>query len=134
MAKKKPNLLQQMVRGVIREAINAHNGTKPERSINSPSVNSEAWHRDKLARELNGETEVQTPVGRIDILTKTEVIEVKRAIGWKSAIGQVKSYGRYYPNHRLRIHLFGHLTQSRLAKIQEHCLEESITVTIDFFE
>lgn len=133
MGKKKPNLLQQFVRGVIREAINAHNGTLPERSINSPSVNSEAWYRDKLARELNGQTEVQTPVGRIDLLTKTEVIEVKRASGWKSAIGQVKSYGRYYPNHRLRIHLFGNLTQSRLDKIQEHCLDENITVTVDFF-
>ena len=89
-----PNLLQQLVRGVIREAINAHNGVKVEKPINSPCVRSEAWYRDKLASQLQGKTEVKTPVGRIDILTKTQLIEVKRVSGWKSAIGQVKSYLR----------------------------------------
>ena len=130
MAKKEnPNLLQQIVRGVIRDAINVHNGTKPEPPINCPPIGTEAWYRDKLATQLKGKTEVQTPVGRIDILTKIELIEVKRVSGWKSAIGQAKSYGRYYPKHRLRIHLFGKLTQSLLDIIQEHCNSEEIKLT-----
>ncbi len=68
-------------------------------------------------------------MGRIDILTKTELIEVKRVNGWKSAIGQVKSYGRYYPDHCLRIHLFGQLTQKLLLTIQDHCQSENISLT-----
>lgn len=132
MAKKnKPNSLQWFARKLIREVINDHNGIKPERLINSSSVGSESYYRDKLANQLNGKTEVQTPVGRIDILTKTELIEVKKVNGWKNAIGQVKSYGRYYPEHRLRIHLFGKLTQSLLETIQQHCQSENITLTWD---
>jgi hypothetical protein len=109
---------------------NQLNGIVIEPEINTPVKGTEAWYRDKLARELGGKTEVYIDkVGRIDVLTNTEIIEVKNTKGWKSAIGQIKSYGQYYPKHKMRVHLFGKLTESRLETIQRVCNLEGITLT-----
>lgn len=125
-----PNLTQKLVRGAIRNFINQLNGIVVEPEINATLEGTEAWYRDKLARELEGKTEVHIDkVGRIDILTKTEIIEVKNTEGWKSAIGQIKSYGQYYPKHKMRVHLFGKLTESKLETIQRVCNLEDIILT-----
>ncbi len=133
MAKRKrqsPNAAQKLVRGAIRDFINQLNGIVIEPEINAPIKGTEAWYRDKLARELGGKTEVYIDkVGRIDVLTNTEIIEVKNTKGWKSAIGQIKSYGQYYPKHKMRVHLFGKLTESKLETIQRVCNLEGITLT-----
>ncbi|GCE61508.1 hypothetical protein ACQY1Y_05040 [Microcystis ichthyoblabe FBCC-A1114] len=133
MAKRKrhsPNAAQKLVRGAIRDFINQVNGIVIEPEINTPVKGTEAWYRDKLARELGGKTEVYIDkVGRIDVLTNTEIIEVKNTKGWKSAIGQIKSYGQYYPKHKMRVHLFGKLTESKLETIQRVCNLEGITLT-----
>ena len=63
--------------------------------------------RDSIALMEKGKTEVTTPNGRIDILTATEIIEVKRIKKWKDAMGQVMAYGIHYPDHRKRVHLYG---------------------------
>lgn len=83
----------------------------------------------KLSTKLNGEMEINTPVGRIDILTATEVIEVKSVDQWKAALGQVLVYGDYYPSHSMRIHLFGETQESHLDKIRGHCEKRSVIVT-----
>ena len=64
--------------------------------------------------------EVSTKSGRIDILTPSEVIEVKQVTKYKHAIGQVTSYGYYYPRHQKRIHLYGQvsLKQRRLIILE----------------
>lgn len=125
-----PNPTQKLVRGVIRNFINQLNGIVVEHEINAPLEGTEAWYRDKLAKELGGKTEIHIDkVGRVDILTKTEIIEVKNTKGWKSAIGQIKSYGQYYPKHKMRIHLFGKLTESKLETIQKVCSLEGIILT-----
>jgi len=133
MAKRKrksPNAAQKLVRAAIRDFINQLNGIVIEPEINTPVKGTEAWYRDKLARELGGKTEVYIDkVGRIDVLTNTEIIEVKNTKGWKSAIGQIKSYGQYYPKHKMRVHLFGKLTESKLETIQRVCNLEGITLT-----
>ncbi len=92
---------------------------------------TESYYRDKLARQLNGQTEVTTLAGRIDILTSTEIIEVKYINKWKAAIGQIITYAKYYPNHQKRIHLFGidNNNQSKLTIIKQHCLEHNINLT-----
>ncbi len=66
----------------------------------------EADISDFLAQTRNGEREVATPVGRIDVLTLTEVIEVKRIQLWKHAMGQVLAYSRFYPDHVKKIYLY----------------------------
>jgi hypothetical protein len=127
----KPNPLQELARQTVRDFINQINGVKPEPTISNPVKGTEAWYRDRLAKKLKGKKEVNTEAGRIDILTDTELIEVKQVSGWKGAIGQVKSYGRYYPEHSLRIHLFGKLTEKRLRMIQGVCQSEGILVTYE---
>ena len=72
----------------------------------TPRAAEEKRIQDKLSRELQAAVEIQCPAGFIDILSATEIIEVKRADRWKSAVGQVLAYQIYFPNHRPRIHLF----------------------------
>jgi len=88
--------------------------------------------RNRLHRELGGNVEVDTPAGKIDLLTPSEVIEVKALKSWKTAIGQVIVYGRYYPHHQKRIHLFGKAGYSVLEVIDEHCGRLGITLTLEF--
>lgn len=128
-----PNGAQKIVRGAIRGFINRLNGIVIEPEISSPVEGTEAWYRDKLAKELDGKTEIYiTKVDRIDILTKTEIIEVKNSKGWKSAIGQIKSYGQYYPKHKMRVHVFGKMTESKLETIQRVCNLEGVTLTWEY--
>lgn len=62
--------------------------------------------RDALAKRLGGETEWVSPAGFLDIITNSEVIEIQHHIDWKSGLGQVSSYGAFYPTHKKRLHLF----------------------------
>ena len=62
--------------------------------------------RDKIALEENGIVEVKTPVGFIDVLTDTKIIEVKKYHNWKHALGQIECYGYFYPNRQKWIYLF----------------------------
>jgi hypothetical protein len=89
----------------------------------------ETWYRDRLAQALNGQTEVKTEVGRIDILTAREIIEVKAAPNWKHALGQILVYGNYYPYHQKRIHLIGEFSKTDLSKAMRQCQRYGVTVT-----
>lgn len=89
---------------------------------------------EDLSLELNGTTEVKTPIGYIDIMTKTEIIEVKRVRKWKWALGQILVYGLYHPSHGKRIHLFGRCKESKLEIIKEHCEKFDVTVTWQYEE
>jgi hypothetical protein len=74
--------------------------------IKSRNIQRELSIVDKMNINLNGQREVITPCGRIDILTKEQIIEVKEYKGWKAALGQILVYGNFYPEHQKRIHLF----------------------------
>jgi len=52
--------------------------------------------------------EVPVSCGRIDILTDDTIIEVKEGSGsgWKHALGQILIYGHFYPDKKMRVHLF----------------------------
>lgn len=63
--------------------------------------------RNRLAKALGGDTEVVCNHGKADIVTSTEVIEVKKAEDYKHAIGQVLAYSHCFPTMQKRIHLFG---------------------------
>jgi hypothetical protein len=62
--------------------------------------------RDKLALLYNGEVEVETKFGKIDVLTPTMIIEVKTARSWKHALGQILAYSEEYKSHNKVICLF----------------------------
>ena len=100
---------------------------------NKPKIKrNESYYRDKLARSLNGQTAVVVPVGRIDILTSNQIIEVKHVKRWKSALGQIITYGVYYPHHQKRIHLFGvDHNNSQVILIKEQCQYQNIIATFE---
>ncbi|MBD2295107.1 hypothetical protein H6G06_16875 [Anabaena sphaerica FACHB-251] len=90
---------------------------------------SEKSIQSTLAKELNGKIEIETPCGKIDVLTSTELIEVKAIRNWKEALGQVIVYGDYYPSHQKRIHLYGDTQEAFLSLIRKHCVKRNVIVT-----
>ena len=89
----------------------------------------ESDYSKKLSALLNGRREVSTLAGNIDILTQTELIEVKAVSMWKAALGQVLAYGTFYPSHKKRIHLYGETQESFLAMIRQCCSKFKVVVT-----
>lgn len=85
--------------------------------------------RSKLLESVGGKAEVSTPAGRIDILTESELIEVKHLENWKAALGQVAAYGFFYPNHYRRIHLFGTCPPS--LEVELICRRLGVIVTFE---
>lgn len=100
-----------------------------KKNITSSSNSDELKISKKLALSLKGRTEVEVPSGRIDVLTKTEVIEVKSAEQWKSAIGQVLTYSAYYPKCQPRIHLFGKVNLKQKKVIEFQCDRLGVVLT-----
>jgi hypothetical protein len=84
----------------------------------------------RLHQELGGTMEARTPIGPVDLLTKTEIIEIKAIEDWKTAFGQVVTKGLSYPEHQKRIHLFG-ISSSTLKKITAHCQPFDVLVTFE---
>lgn len=84
----------------------------------------------RLLNELAGaKAEVSTLAGKIDILTNTELIEIKEWKRWKEAIGQVLCYGKYYPDCGKRIHFFGNAEPHFIELVELHCLEYGIIIS-----
>lgn len=93
------------------------------------SKTKESDYSNALAKELNGNREVRTLAGNIDVLASSQIIEVKEIKFWKAALGQVLVYGHYYPSHQKRIHLYGETQESFLKMINSHCAKFNVTVT-----
>jgi hypothetical protein len=69
------------------------------------------------------------PEGFIDVLSDTEVIEVKAFDDWKHALGQVLVYAANYPGYGMRLHLFD--TAGRdLAMVARHCARFGVTLSV----
>jgi hypothetical protein len=92
--------------------------------------------RDSLAEAEMGDTECQTPVGYIDVLTIAQVIEVKHYTNWKHALGQVQAYGDYHEDKSKRIHLFADTTDLEAARstvllARPICQKRGVEVTLE---
>lgn len=91
--------------------------------------------RDALALIVGGKTEQVTPVGFIDVLSDTEVIEVKHYTLWKHGLGQVLSYQLHYPHLAKRLHLFAQIggrdTDKYLEKAKSTCDPFAVKVTFE---
>lgn len=85
--------------------------------------------QDKLHSQLGGKVEVITEAGRIDLLTRQELIEIKKANLWVHGIGQLMVYKTYYPSHKPRLHLFGTFHDTHLAMVIKHCSRLGISLT-----
>jgi hypothetical protein len=88
----------------------------------------------KLADELGGVREIRCGFGYADIITDTEVIEVKRACNWKHALGQVLVYAVSFPQLQPRIHLFKCSFSIRvdMERIVMICGKYNVRVTFEF--
>ena len=86
--------------------------------------------RDRLQLQLGGKAEAYTRWGLIDLLTETELIEVKIVTHWKDAIGHLIAKSRKYPNHQKRLHLFGY-EEPCLEHIEDVCRDCAIRVTFE---
>jgi hypothetical protein len=86
--------------------------------------------RDRLQSQLGGKVEAYTKWGLIDLLTETELIEVKIVTHWKDAIGHLIAKSRKYPNHQKRLHLFGY-EDPCLEHIEDVCQDCEIRVTFE---
>jgi predicted DNA-binding protein YlxM (UPF0122 family) len=96
-----------------------------------PSSRSlEAQIRDRLQAEYGGRIEVQTSYGPIDLLTATELIEIKRIEDWKTGFGQVLAKSPAYPQHGKRLHLFGNSDRT-LRNVKACCREFEIVVSFE---
>jgi hypothetical protein len=81
----------------------------------------------QLHAKLGGKTEASTPVGRIDLLTENQLIEVKPRINWKSGLGQLLAYSKFYPQHILVLYLFDRISPINTSTIIKFCQDASIT-------
>jgi hypothetical protein len=84
----------------------------------------------RMYEELGGKMEAFTVVGRIDLVTDTEVIEIKQIAQWKDALGEVMAKGQCFPEHHKRIHLFGE-SDKLLEKIVPACSVLEVLVTFE---
>ena len=95
----------------------------------SPTQRERAY-RDFEAARIQGKIEVPMGGGRCDILTESEIIEVKTWENWRHALGQVLPYGFHVPNRSKRIHLFGTPSDEGLSEIVTVCRKFSVSVTV----
>ena len=86
--------------------------------------------RDRLQATLGGRTESPTPWGPIDLLTDTELIEIKGIQRWKEAIGHILVKSEAHPTHEKRLHLYG-THSTHLDQIRSACTNLDITVTFE---
>lgn len=76
--------------------------------------------------------EVFTPAARVDLVTNTEIIEVKAVKDWKAALGQILIYSAFYPDHQKRLHLFGTAKElEALADIEAAVISFEVKVTAE---
>jgi hypothetical protein len=114
MYNKKPSALNfNILKGVTQylghstddiETLHKHNKRKTKRP-NSKKAEHEV--RDAYHARYGGQTEVSTPLGRIDLLTDLALYEFKYYLKYKEALGQVLCYSRYYNRPNKVIVLFG---------------------------
>lgn len=80
--------------------------TEIQRNNTDTLSSDEEIHIQRKLELLTGGKHARCPAGIIDILSDTELIEIKRWHRWKEALGQIMAYRIYYPNHSVRIHFF----------------------------
>ncbi|EGR2770787.1 hypothetical protein QRC92_001237 [Vibrio parahaemolyticus] len=102
------------------------------RSYEPSGSEVEEAHRALYIYQSNDivEIEVNTPVGRIDCLSETELVEIKSAPKWKAALGQILSYAYFYPKHDKVLVLYGSkaLSVQKLREIRQVCDSYGVVV------
>jgi hypothetical protein len=82
----------------------------------------------KLHKIYGGEIEAETEFGFIDLLTDTEIIEIKVGYNWKHGLGQLCVYSETFTKHKKRLHLFDIEYNEKINNI---CSKYDITVSYE---
>lgn len=69
---------------------------------------------------------------KIDILTETEIIEIKNFKNFMKAIGQILIYSQYYPKHKKRIHFFNIKKDTPIEFLKNICEKYDIRLTFTY--
>jgi hypothetical protein len=101
-----------------------------EQIKSNPREDIESVISNRIAKEINGEREVETRFGKIDVLSDIWLIEVKNIKKWHNGIGQILIYSEDYPEKRKRLHLFGQ-TIKNINDIEMICNKYGIEVTFE---
>jgi hypothetical protein len=87
--------------------------------MTTPTVfDTEIRVQKALQEREGGETEVETPLGYIDLLTSSHVVEIKHVIDWKDGL-KVLLLAKYFPDRKPRIHLFGSYATATRALVEQ---------------
>lgn len=105
---------------------------KLAQSIEWGPKGSERAVKSYLQEREGGIMEVPCRHGQVDLVTATEVVEVKSMTMWKHALGQVLAYSACFPKHRARIHLYMDNEEqgTDLSDIIEVCSRVGVRVTL----
>jgi len=72
-----------------------------------------------LHTKLGGKIEVPTIYGKIDLLTKRSIIEIKTYKNFLGALGQIIGYSTCYPDRQKKIYLFDVPMVNKIDEIKE---------------
>lgn len=85
-----------------------------------------------LREMLSGyEREHWTPSGYADLVSPTEVVEIKSAQKWQEGLGQLLSYAHYLPGRQPTLHLFGYMSEVSKLACENVCAGLGVTVTYE---
>ena len=94
-------------------------------------IQYEAVLQAKLAAETKG-TMKKCGIGFVDLVTATEIIEIKLWADYYKAIGQIIMYAVFFPGLKKRIHFFGTKPKQAIQDaIKAACEKHEITVTCE---
>ena len=84
----------------------------------------------RLKAETKGKSVRNNRFGIVDLLTKTQIIEIKVWRDYFKAIGQVILYGSFFPDKQKRIHFYGRRLEAEVENAIRHaCQMHNILVT-----
>lgn len=100
----------------------------PERKIQNKLFNEFKTNGINVHREVK-----LGALGVVDLVTDTELIEIKKLARWKAALGQVLVYGTHTSmRSKLKVvHLFGSCRRTQKRVIRAACLELGVLARFD---
>eukprot|EP00899_Mesostigma_viride_P015650 jgi/Mesvir1/24086/Mv10808-RA.1 len=101
-----------------------------------PVQQRESPVQERVSQAMPGsEREVQCPAGVIDIIAHDPpvIVEVKEAKDWMKGIGQLFSYGHYFPGYQKRLFIFrtGKVNPEHIRTIEQVCEGCGIELALD---
>ena len=100
----------------------------PEIPWLSTQIDTEVKVQKSLQEREGGRTEVETPIGFVDLVTEEHAIEIKHVTNWKDGL-KILAYNIYLSDRKPRIHLFGSYTDAFRKLVEATLKKLKIMVT-----